>query len=182
MHHGVGSSFFRGGAFVRSGLFHERLSVSLSSYKYIHAMRYGTFTILGTIIDFVFNCGWKGWCLCYWRDSEWRDGQCICTHNFEAPSNNHCCASAVSTRYSYFVFVALVTQHAKRMRRIAFSSVTCPAVPYFSTLPHKRHDSREKRSWIWNVCFDFLDNCISNIFHSKKNWAICYYKFTWVFM
>src|SRR5215469_11726367 len=68
---------------------------------------------------------------------------CICTHKFEAPSNNRCCASALSTRYSDFVFVALVTQHAKRMCRIEYSSVTCPAVPYFSTLPHKRHEFRK---------------------------------------
>jgi hypothetical protein len=32
------------------------------------------------------------------------------------------------------VSVALVTQHAKRMRRIILSSVACPALPYFSVL------------------------------------------------
>ena len=45
------------------------------------------------------------------------------THNSEAFSNNHCCASAVSTRYSDFVFVAVVIQHEKRLRLIAFSSL-----------------------------------------------------------
>ena len=35
------------------------------------------------------------------------------------------------------VSVALVIQHVKRMRRIILSSVTCPALPYFSTVPHK---------------------------------------------
>ena len=36
--------------------------------------------------------------------------------------------------------VALVTQHAERMRRIMLSSVTCLSLPYFSILYHKRYD------------------------------------------
>jgi len=48
---------------------------------------------------------------------------------------------ALSITYSECVFVDLVIQHAKRMRRV-LSSVSCPAVKYFPTLSHKRHDLR----------------------------------------
>jgi hypothetical protein len=43
--------------------------------------------------------------------------------------------------YSGCVFVDLVVQHAKCMRRIILLSVGCPAVPYPSTLSHKCTDS-----------------------------------------
>ena len=38
------------------------------------------------------------------------------------------------------MYVALVTQHAKRVRHNILSSVACPAVSYFATLCHKKHD------------------------------------------
>ena len=38
--------------------------------------------------------------------------------------------------------VALVIQLAKRMSPVILSPVACPAVQYFDTLPHKRHDFR----------------------------------------
>jgi hypothetical protein len=61
--------------------------------------------------------------------------------NNEARSSHRCChGKAKSITYSEYVFVAFVDQPAKRMRRIIFSSVVCPAVAYFSTLSHKRQE------------------------------------------
>ena len=66
--------------------------------------------------------------------------------NFEARSRNHCCrGKAMSIRYSEYVSVAVVSQHATRVRRVMLSSADCLAVPhFFFTLPHKRHDFRRK--------------------------------------
>ena len=58
----------------------------------------------------------------------------------ERSRDHRCSGRAINITYSECVFVVLVIQHAMCMRSVISSSVTCLAVPCFSTLPHKRHD------------------------------------------
>jgi len=64
----------------------------------------------------------------------------------------------MSMTYSECVCVVLVIQHVKRMRPIILLSVVCLAVPYFSTLSHKRHDLRGNVIEHIMCVFDFLYN------------------------
>jgi hypothetical protein len=73
------------------------------------------------------------------------------------------------------VSVALVIQHAKRMRRIILSSVVFPTLQNFSTLSHKRHDFGKICVLISSTIF------IRNIFDSKNN-SMSYHKCTYVFV
>jgi hypothetical protein len=62
------------------------------------------------------------------------------------------------------VFAALVTQHAKRMRRIILSSVSCLGLPYFSTLSHKWHDFRKKKVTEHKICVLNFSTILSETF------------------
>ena len=75
-----------------------------------------------------------------------RDRQCAVLYvyrNIEVRSCNSCCSGkAVSVTCSVCVCVALVIQHEMRMRHIVTEAY--PALQYFSTLSHKRHDIWKK--------------------------------------
>ena len=68
---------------------------------------------------------------------------------YEALSRNYFChGKAISIKYSECGSVALVIQHTMSMRRTILPCVTRLAVPYFTTLCHKRNEFLEKRYWI----------------------------------
>jgi len=65
--------------------------------------------------------------------------------NIEARSCNHCCCGRANVvEYLECVSVVLITQHAKRMRRV--NTIVCglSSLRYFSILSYKQHDLREK--------------------------------------
>ena len=64
--------------------------------------------------------------------------------------------------------VVSVTQLAKRMRRITFSSVASLTVPYFPTLLLKGHDFHEKVIEHKICVLIFSTTFVRNISHSKK--------------
>jgi len=65
--------------------------------------------------------------------------------NIKARSLNYCWrGKAIGVIYSECVSVALIFHYAKLTRHIILSSVTCPALPHFFTLSHKRRDIRKK--------------------------------------
>jgi hypothetical protein len=89
-------------------------------------------------------------------------------NNIKARSrNNGFCEKSRSPTYSewvcVYVWVALVIQLAKRMRRIILSSVVCLALPRVSTLSHKLHDF-SKKLFIIKCVFGFSLQILSEIF------------------
>ena len=79
------------------------------------------------------------------------------------------------------MIVAVVTEHAKRMRRTILPSVACPALPYISTLSHKRHVFRENVIEDKKCALIFSTTFVRNISHAKKNTAR-YHKCTQVYI
>jgi len=74
----------------------------------------------------------------------------------------------ISTTNSAIVFLALGIQHAMRMRCGILSSVACPALHYFSTLSHKRHDLKKNiiEHKIYVLIFPQI---VWTISHTNKN-------------
>jgi hypothetical protein len=103
------------------------------------------------------------------RDKE-QERQCTYKHNTEMCSHNHCCrAKVISNTYSKCVSVALVIQHAKRLRRIILSSAACPILQHFSTLSHKQRNFWKKVIEHTMCVLIFSTNFVWNISHSKTN-------------
>jgi hypothetical protein len=71
--------------------------------------------------------------------------------------------------YSESVSVALVIQHAQRMRRFILSSVASLALTSSSTLSRKRHDIREKCTEHKTCVLISSTNFVGKISQSKKN-------------
>ena len=92
--------------------------------------------------------------------------------NFEAPSCNYFfCGTVISITYSECASVALVSQHAKRMRPIILSCDLSGST-IFSTLTHKRRDFRGKKIIEQKMCVLILStDFVWNISHFQKNGA-----------
>jgi len=61
------------------------------------------------------------------------------TYNIEERSCKHFCRKKeIRITYSKCVVIALVNQLANFMHHVILSSAACPALPYFSKLPHER--------------------------------------------
>jgi hypothetical protein len=88
--------------------------------------------------------------------------------NNEAHSCNHCYnGKETSITYSECVFVALVIQHAKLMRRIILSPAACPALQYFFF--HILVKDNIFKKVIEHKIRFFLLTSVCNVSHYKKN-------------
>ena len=73
--------------------------------------------------------------------SEYRNAE-VC--NETCKCNYSCNGKAISITYSECVPVAIVNQHAMRMRHFTICGLSvCLSVPYFQQLPHKRHEHEQ---------------------------------------
>ena len=81
------------------------------------------------------------------------------------PYNKNSPEKAISILDSECLFVTLIIQHVKRMRRTILPSVACLAAPYISTLSHKRHDfEKKKKVFDLKMCASIWSKILSEIF------------------
>jgi len=83
---------------------------------------------------------------------------------------NCCCGKAINIIYSKCVSVALGS--SMQWAWVMSSSVPCPALQYFSMLPHKQIGFSETCYWIQNVSWFSLQPALQ-CFSCKKNWTKC---------
>jgi hypothetical protein len=91
--------------------------------------------------------------------------------NIQALSRNHCCSGkAIRITYSECVCVALVFQHAKRMRCILLLTVVCMAVLHFPLYLIKDAILEKKKLTEHKICvFIFSTNFIRNFLILRRN-------------
>ena len=85
---------------------------------------------------------------------------------------------AITITYSECVFVALVTQHANRTRRVILSSVACPTLQSFSTIRNKRYYFQKTVTGYKMRVLISPTTFVWKIRHHGKDWAKCYHKCT----
>ena len=89
-------------------------------------------------------------------------------------SRNRCCwAKEISITNSECVSVALVTRHAKGVRRIILSSVACPCLSYFLTLSHEGSGFRGEKflsiKCVFSFCLKFLSDTFPIVIRIQRN-------------
>jgi hypothetical protein len=86
--------------------------------------------------------------------------------NIEAFLLNHCCfEKALIITHSMCVSVALVIKHVRRMRHIVICGLSGCTI-YFSTLSHKRLDTRGGELSETNICYFFSLQILFEIFRN----------------